>query len=253
MPAMRSSYGSWHRLRGNDPGAADAAVTRRAPHLHLRGIEKAYPEVGKRQEAMTISRARISRRLLWSHAPSRQPTGKASRWGWTVRSSVSALYGPGFAGPARTTFRSAGSALSAQPLAAHAAVGVDQDPAQQGRLRVRSNDPLWRARRGGKIHIQSLGPSGKKFATVLLEYAKFSADYFKRTGYRIDVMDVGYKSGKTPIPSSSYTYDGTTITIDPVVSTAKGWRESRPPTMSSASRTARSRCSISLRFSPASR
>ena len=77
----------------------------------------------------------------------------------------------------------------------------------------------------GKYTFSLWGFPEEKFATVLREYAVFSANYYKRTGYRVDVMDVGYRVGKDTNSLLSYTYNGTAITIDPVASTAKGWRE----------------------------
>ena len=54
---------------------------------------------------------------------------------------------------------------------------------------------------------------------------EFCHDYFRRTGYRNDVFDVGFRVGKDPNSLLSYTYDGTRITIDPVSTAPEGWND----------------------------
>jgi hypothetical protein len=58
---------------------------------------------------------------------------------------------------------------------------------------------------------------------VLRQYVEFCHDYYRRTGYRNDVFDVGFRVGKDAQSLLSYTYDGTRITIDPVSTAPAGW------------------------------
>jgi hypothetical protein len=65
----------------------------------------------------------------------------------------------------------------------------------------------------------------ERYGPVLQDYVRFSRDHYKRTGYRNDVFDVGFRVGKDTKSLLSYTYDGTRITIDPVSTGARGWNE----------------------------
>jgi hypothetical protein len=158
--------------------------------------------------------------------PVDKPQGKVSRWGWKVRNSVWALYGPGF------------SALCTNYIPIRWLREFLIDTSQRVQLWAltkilhgQDTFPFYQMIRygerggAGKYTFSLWGFPEEKFGAVLREYAKFSADYYKRTGYRIDVMDVGYRVGKDTNSLLSYTYNGTAITIDPVVSTAKGWEE----------------------------
>jgi FAD/FMN-containing dehydrogenase len=228
MRAMRSSYG----LLGI---VYEATIKVRRKQLmrveHItytfEEFEKAYPAIRKREDAMTyFASPALERITVEFQRPAAKFHGKPSRWGWKVRNNVWALYGPGFSGlcmnympirPVRNFLLSFSQRMQlwALPKILH---NKDVYPFDQ---MIRYGE------RGGagKYTFSLWGFPEEKFASVLREYAKFSADYFKRLGYRIDVMDVGYRVGKDTNSLLSYTYDGTAITIDPVVSTTKGWRE----------------------------
>jgi hypothetical protein len=77
----------------------------------------------------------------------------------------------------------------------------------------------------GRYTFSLWGFPEEKYGAVLRDYVKFCADYYKRTGYRNDVLDVGYRVGKDTNSLLSYTYDGTVITIDPVSTAPEGWSE----------------------------
>ena len=228
MQAMRSSYG----LLGIIYEATIRVRSRqlmRVEHYSYTfdEFEKVYPTLRQREEAMTyFSSPMLERITVEFQRPAGKAEGKASRWGWTVRNNVWALYGPGFSalcmnympiGPVRNSLLSLSQRMQLWALTKilHA---KDIYPFDQ---MIRYGE------RGGagKYTFSLWGFPEEKFATVLREYAKFSAEYFRRTGFRIDVMDVGYRVGKDTNSLLSYTHDGTKITIDPVVSTTKGWRE----------------------------
>jgi len=63
------------------------------------------------------------------------------------------------------------------------------------------------------------------YATVLPAYFKFSKDYFHETGYRINLLCVGYRVAKDQSSLLSYSYDGNMITIDPVSTGNPGWTD----------------------------
>ena len=228
MQAMRSSYG----LLGI---VYEATImvrpTRRMRVEHytysFEEFEKAYPELRKREVAMTyFASPMIEKITVELQRPADKPDGPVSRWGWKLRNNIWALYGPGFSAlctnyipiaPLRNFLLSASQWLQLWALT-KILHQKDVHPFDQ-MIRYGEHGGA------GKYTFSLWGFPEEKFATVLREYAKFSADYFKRTGFRIDVMDVGYRVGKDTNSLLSYTYDGTKITIDPVVSTTKGWRE----------------------------
>jgi hypothetical protein len=228
MQAMRSSYGLL--------GIVYEATIRARPRQLMRvehvsytfdEFDKAYPAIRKRDDAMMyFASPQLEKITVEFTRPADNPQGKASRWGWKVRNSVWALYGPGFSslctnympiGRLRNFLLNLSQRMQLWALTKmlHHKEGYPFD--QMIRYGERGG--------AGKYTFSLWGFPEEKFATVLREYAKFSADYHKRTGYRIDVMDVGYRVGKDTNSLLSYTYNGTAITIDPVASTAKGWRE----------------------------
>lgn len=228
MRAVRSSYGLLGIVYEATIRVRPKQLTRVEHYTYtFEEFEKAYPEIRKRQEAMTyFASPQIEKITVEFTRPADNPQGKASRWGWTVRNNVWALYGPGFAAlctnyiPIGWLRNSLLSLSQRMQLWALTKILHNKD--------VYAFDQMIRyGERGGagKYTFSLWGFPEETFATVLREYAKFSADYFKRTGYRIDVMDVGYRVGKDTKSLLSYTYDGTAITIDPVASTTKGWRE----------------------------
>ena len=81
--------------------------------------------------------------------------------------------------------------------------------------------------RGGmsKYTFSLWGFPEEAYGPILKAYVRFSRDHFKRTGYRNDVFDVGFRVGKDSKSLLSYTYDETRITIDPVSTGAEGWNE----------------------------
>jgi hypothetical protein len=81
--------------------------------------------------------------------------------------------------------------------------------------------------RGGvsKYSFSLWGFPEEAYGPILKEYVRFSRDHFRRTGYRNDVFDVGFRVGKDTKSLLSYTHDGTRITIDPVSTCGPGWNE----------------------------
>ena len=65
----------------------------------------------------------------------------------------------------------------------------------------------------------------ERYAETLLEYFKFAKDYYKRTGFRPNMLHVGYRIEQDDSSLFSYTYDGRVLTIDPVSTGAPGWRD----------------------------
>jgi FAD/FMN-containing dehydrogenase len=65
----------------------------------------------------------------------------------------------------------------------------------------------------------------ESYGPILRAYVEFCRDYYKRTGYRNDVLDVGYRCAQDTNSLLSYAYDGTVLTIDPVCTGAEGWED----------------------------
>jgi hypothetical protein len=63
------------------------------------------------------------------------------------------------------------------------------------------------------------------YPTVLPAYFQFSKDYTQSTGYRINMLCVGYRAAQDQSSLLSYSYDGNMITIDPVSTGNHGWTD----------------------------
>lgn len=63
----------------------------------------------------------------------------------------------------------------------------------------------------------------ERFPTILSEFFQFTREYFERTGYRSNMIYVGYSIAKDQHSLLSYSFDGPVITIDPVSTANPGW------------------------------
>ena len=64
-----------------------------------------------------------------------------------------------------------------------------------------------------------------RYAETLREYFKWVKAYYRRTGWRTNLTDVGYRVAKDQSSLFSYTYDWNGITIDPCCTGAPGWTD----------------------------
>jgi FAD/FMN-containing dehydrogenase len=64
----------------------------------------------------------------------------------------------------------------------------------------------------------------EQFPSVLTGYAKFARKYYEDTGYRNNMLYVGYRILKDQQSLLSYSYDGNVMTIDPVSTANPGWK-----------------------------
>ncbi len=62
-----------------------------------------------------------------------------------------------------------------------------------------------------------------RYLECLRRYFEFSREYYERTGYRINLLSVGYRILEDRSSLFSYSYDGTVITFDPVSTGTAGW------------------------------
>jgi FAD/FMN-containing dehydrogenase len=62
------------------------------------------------------------------------------------------------------------------------------------------------------------------YPTILPKYFKFCQDYYKQNGYRINMLNVGYRIAQDQQSLLSYSYDGNVMTIDPVSTANPGWK-----------------------------
>jgi FAD/FMN-containing dehydrogenase len=65
----------------------------------------------------------------------------------------------------------------------------------------------------------------ERYAEVLREYFAWAREYYRKRGWRVNLLHVGYRILQDQQGLFSYTYDGTVLTIDPVSTGAPGWRE----------------------------
>ena len=63
----------------------------------------------------------------------------------------------------------------------------------------------------------------QSYPVVLREYFSFCQDYYKKTGYRCNLPNVGYRITQDQQSHFSYCYDGNILTIDPVSTANPGW------------------------------
>jgi FAD/FMN-containing dehydrogenase len=63
------------------------------------------------------------------------------------------------------------------------------------------------------------------YPRVVREYFAWAKRYFRDTGFRPNLLHVGYRIAEDKSSLLSYSYDGTVITIDPVATGAPGWLE----------------------------
>ncbi len=65
----------------------------------------------------------------------------------------------------------------------------------------------------------------ERYGETLREYFQFAKDYHRRTGFRPNMLHVGYRIEQDDSSLFSYTFAGRVLTIDPVSTGAPGWRE----------------------------
>lgn len=63
----------------------------------------------------------------------------------------------------------------------------------------------------------------ESYPTVLPGYFQFCKDYYRQTGYRSNMLTVGYRVAQDQNSLLSYSYDKTVMTIDPVSTANTGW------------------------------
>ncbi len=63
----------------------------------------------------------------------------------------------------------------------------------------------------------------EKYPQYIRAYFKFCKDYYKRNGYRCDLLNVGYSIAEDTSSLFSYTRKGPGLTLDPVSTGSKGW------------------------------
>jgi len=63
----------------------------------------------------------------------------------------------------------------------------------------------------------------EQYPSVLSDFFQFTKDYYAKTGYRTDLLDVGYRIAQDQQSLLSYSWDGPVMTIDPVSTGNPGW------------------------------
>lgn len=64
-----------------------------------------------------------------------------------------------------------------------------------------------------------------QYAETIRAYYRFCKDYFKQSGYRCDLLNVGYFIAQDTRSLFSYTHRGAALTLDPVATGSAGWEE----------------------------
>ncbi len=67
-------------------------------------------------------------------------------------------------------------------------------------------------------------PEGE-YRKILPQYTKWVKKYYKDTGYRTNMLHVGYRIAEDRQSLLSYSYDGNVMTIDPVSTANPGWKQ----------------------------
>ena len=228
MQALRSSYGLM--------GIVFEATFRVRPVKPLivenitYGVDefvKTLPSLIQRGDAMMFYLSPFLNRITVELSRFGEATGSApSRWRWKVRNEAWKNYGPGFAHlctayiPNRALrYFLIDTSTRIQQWSLSNLVRHQNTLAADQTIRYPHRGGL------GRYTFSLWGFPESTYGQVLQAYVEFSRDYFKRTGYRNDVFDVGFRVGKDTNSLLSYTYDGTVITIDPVSTGAEGWNE----------------------------
>lgn len=63
----------------------------------------------------------------------------------------------------------------------------------------------------------------ERYIECLRRYFEFSKEYYARTGYRVNLLSVGYRILADQSSLFSYSYDGPVLTFDPVSTGDEGW------------------------------
>jgi hypothetical protein len=63
----------------------------------------------------------------------------------------------------------------------------------------------------------------EKYGQILTDQFQFARKYFASTGYRTNMLYVGYRIAKDQSNLLSYSYDGDVMTVDPVSTANPGW------------------------------
>lgn len=64
-----------------------------------------------------------------------------------------------------------------------------------------------------------------RYPEIIRGYYQFNKQYFEETGYRCDMLNVGYRILQDRSLLFSYTWDGDVMTLDPVSTGQRGWDE----------------------------
>jgi FAD/FMN-containing dehydrogenase len=64
-----------------------------------------------------------------------------------------------------------------------------------------------------------------EYPDIIRGYYAFCKDYYRKYGWRCDMLNVGYRIKEDQGSLFSYSYDATVLTLDPVATGAHGWDE----------------------------
>jgi hypothetical protein len=228
MQAQRSSYGlmgivyeATFRVRPVKPLIVENVT------YSVDEFVTSLPSLLQRGDAMMFYLSPFLDRITVEWTRFGEASGRApSRWQWKVRNEAWKNYGPGFAHLCTTYI--------ANRKLRYALIDASTRLQQwslthlvKNRNTLASDQLIRYPHRGGtgKYTFSLWGFPEETYGPVLRAYVEFCHDYFRRTGYRNDVFDVGFRVGKDPNSLLSYTYDGTRITIDPVSTAPEGWND----------------------------
>jgi hypothetical protein len=65
----------------------------------------------------------------------------------------------------------------------------------------------------------------EEYPDILRGYFAFCKDYYRKYGWRCDMLNVGYRIAADQGSLFSYSYSGTVLTLDPVATGGHGWDE----------------------------
>jgi hypothetical protein len=63
----------------------------------------------------------------------------------------------------------------------------------------------------------------EKYIDCLRKYFEFTKEYYHTTGYRVNLLSVGYRIAEDQSSLFSYSFDGNVMTFDPVSTGNDGW------------------------------
>jgi FAD/FMN-containing dehydrogenase len=231
LQAARSSYGLLgvvYEATFKIQPLQDMAVEHGA--YKLDEFTKKLPELGGRGQSMMMYifpyLDRIAVEFRQYAGPAEKAVKPASRWLWKARNFAWKTFMPGFGAVVERWVPTPGVRYRLVNVLNRTTQGLIFPHVASGHTIPTDQMIRYPDVSGGSRYTFSIWAfPEERYAETLKEYFAFAKDYYRRTGFRPNMLHVGYRIEQDDSSLFSYTYDGRVLTIDPVSTGAPGWRE----------------------------